>query len=60
MMIELTYSEVLEAIETYINNQYPCHIDLERDRDHGVNVTVNAGSKYVDFCELDSIQIRLA
>ena len=60
MVIEVTYLEVMEAIEAYINNQYPCHINFERDRDHGVDVTVNAGSKYVAFRELDSIQIRLA
>tara|TARA_R110000772_G_scaffold26189_1_gene67741 strand:- start:301 stop:567 length:267 start_codon:yes stop_codon:yes gene_type:complete len=59
MNIELGYYELLEAIGDYVNKNYPCNFNLDEQIDHGSPISVNIGSQYFDFKELDVIQFSL-
>tara|TARA_R110002012_G_scaffold175485_3_gene340341 strand:- start:375 stop:584 length:210 start_codon:yes stop_codon:yes gene_type:complete len=60
MIIELGYYEILEAIGDYVNKNYPCKFNFDEQIDHaGSPVTINIGSEYLAFNELDVIQFSL-
>lgn len=58
MNIELNYYEIIEAVEDYLNRNYPCKFNLNEQIDHGFN-SVNISDKHYSFNEGDAIHFSL-